>query len=157
MTGYDKFKWSNKFLEETEFNKNFKLKSFHEKLKDNWQKLSADEQLFLCENLKKKLIEATTKGNLKNSTLFDEAVKILIQFFKLIKLKQESLPDFTFEPFEQLQYPMTVKIYMKNNGFKDDVIRKHTVLVNGEIYSLSDLVNIDDKIVILPILHGGRK
>ncbi|MHA1557945.1 MAG: hypothetical protein ACTSPM_13545, partial [Candidatus Heimdallarchaeota archaeon] len=64
---------------------------------------------------------------------------------------------FTIEPFEQHIYPMTVRVYMKNNGFKDGAISKHTVLVNGEIYSLSDLVYADDKIVILPILHGGRK
>ncbi len=157
MVGLDKFKRPKKLLEEIEFNKNFELKILHENLKENWQKLSVDEQIFLCENLKKKLIEATNKGNFTNHALFDDVVKILIKFFKLIKLQQRSIHDFTIEPFEQLTYPMTVKVYMKNNGFKDGAISKHTVLVNGEIYSLSDLVYADDKIVILPILHGGRK
>ncbi len=156
MVGSDKFKRSKKLLEEIEFNKNFKLKIFHEKLKENWQKLSADEQIFLCENLKKKLFEATNKGNFTNPALFDDVVKILLHFYNLIELKQRSLPEFTFEPFEQQQFPMTVRIYMKNNGFKEGAFNKHTILVNEEIYSLDDLVNADDKIVILPILHGGE-
>lgn len=160
MVELDKFERPKKLLEEIEFNKNFKLRIFHENLKKNWQKLSPDEQVFLLENLKKNLIEVNNKGTFTNTTLFDDIVNILIHFYNLIELKEKSMPGFTSKPFGQFKYPITLRAYIKNEGYSDDAIKKHTILVNGERCSSSDLsklVYVDDKIVILPILHGGRK